>query len=248
MRNPSWSRDELILALDFYFEHSPNIPGKNSDEVSQLSLLLNRLQLKLGGESSDTYRNLNGVYMKLMNFRAIDPAYEGVGLRRGNKDEPVVWSLYSDRRPGLRSVATAIRSLVSSPNPIPSAGIDFEDEATEGRVLSRLHHYRERDSRIVRRKKNQMLKAQKVLRCEVCQFDFELFYGPRGHGFIECHHNRPVSELLEGGEMIRLRDLSLLCSNCHRMAHRAKPWLSIDELILLVKGSNWGSIEPIPNQ
>jgi hypothetical protein len=31
--NPDWTRDELILALDFYLQHRPNPPGKNSQEI-----------------------------------------------------------------------------------------------------------------------------------------------------------------------------------------------------------------------
>ena len=34
-----------------------------------------------------------------------------------------------------------------------------------------------------------------------------------------------------------ISDLVLICSNCHRMIHRKKPWLSIDELKEL-KGVN----------
>jgi len=41
MKNPPWSRDEHIIALDFYLKHNPIIPGKDSKEVIQLSELLN---------------------------------------------------------------------------------------------------------------------------------------------------------------------------------------------------------------
>lgn len=51
----------------------------------------------------------------------------------------------------------------------------------------------------------------------------------RGEGFIECHHTIPVSEL-GPGQKTKLRDLVLLCSNCHRMVHSARPWLSVEEL------------------
>jgi hypothetical protein len=41
-RNPPWSQDELIVVLDFYLQHSPSIPSKTSNEVIELSALLNR--------------------------------------------------------------------------------------------------------------------------------------------------------------------------------------------------------------
>jgi 5-methylcytosine-specific restriction protein A len=70
--------------------------------------------------------------------------------------------------------------------------------------------------------------------CEACLFDFEEHYGPRGKGFIEAHHTKPVETLMEGSKT-RLEDLVLLCANCHRMVHAARPWLSIDQLRELTK-------------
>lgn len=85
MRNPPWSRDEHIIALNFYLKHNPHIPGKDSAEVKKLSELLNRLHQKLEGDAPDKFRNTSGVYMKLMNFRRFDPGYSGVGLAHGRR-------------------------------------------------------------------------------------------------------------------------------------------------------------------
>ena len=73
------------------------------------------------------------------------------------------------------------------------------------------------------------------LLCEACGFDFEQVYGEHGKGFIECHHTKPVSEL-KAGEKTKLSDLALVCSNCHRMIHRRRPWLSVSELGELLSG------------
>ena len=66
--------------------------------------------------------------------------------------------------------------------------------------------------------------------------DFATTYGDRGRGFIECHHRRPLSEL-RGHQRTRLDDLALVCSNCHRMIHPAKPWLSVQEVTLLLRAA-----------
>jgi len=58
-------------------------------------------------------------------------------------------------------------------------------------------------------------------------------YGDHGDGFIECHHTKPVSEL-QVGEKTKLSDLALVCSNCHRMIHRKRPWLSVDGIRTLL--------------
>ncbi len=99
-------------------------------------------------------------------------------------------------------------------------------EALEGRKVTARHVRRER-SAWLRRKKIEAAGERPV--CEACGFDFETFYGDRGHGFIECHHLTPVSEL-SLATRTRLEDLALLCANCHRMIHASRPWIDIDEL------------------
>ena len=238
-RNPNWSRDELIVALDFYLRFRPSIPSKTSAEIRTLSDQLNRLQSLSGGERSVSFRNANGVYMKLMNFRRFDPDYEGAGLQRGNKDEEVVWNLYADRPEELHKVASTILSFAKSgiPTELQGTEIDEEADAEEGGVLTRVHLVRERDPKIVSQKKAQALKLNGRLVCEVCGFDFEATYRDRGAGFIECHHRHALSDL-RVGDRTRLSDLALVCSNCHRMIHCRRPWLTIEELHATLGTSN----------
>lgn len=57
--------------------------------------------------------------------------------------------------------------------------------------------------------------------CMACGFDFEQTYGELGKGFAEVHHMTP----LHNGEIRETdpaTDLSVLCSNCHRMVHRKR--------------------------
>jgi 5-methylcytosine-specific restriction enzyme A len=79
-----------------------------------------------------------------------------------------------------------------------------------------------------------VLKAKGKLECEACSFDFGVTYGERGKGFIEAHHIKPVHTLV-AGEKTRLEDLVMLCSNCHRIVHTKRPWLTVAELRLLIK-------------
>lgn len=70
------------------------------------------------------------------------------------------------------------------------------------------------------------------LKCKVCEFDFEEFYGEWGKGFIEVHHLQPLAT--NQGEVIETNpqtDLIVLCANCHRMVHRKLGiTLTIEEL------------------
>ena len=105
----------------------------------------------------------------------------------------------------------------------------FSDETPEGKAKYVRHKTRERNPEIVKRKKKQFFQVNQKLFCEVCLFDFYAVYGKRGEGFIECHHNTPLHEE-ESERVTNLEDLSLLCSNCHRMIHRKKKWLTVEEL------------------
>lgn len=70
--------------------------------------------------------------------------------------------------------------------------------------------------------------GRRVSFCEVCSFDFEKKYGQRGKDYIEAHHKTPISKL-EGPITVTIDDLSMVCSNCHRMLHRP-PWITVEEL------------------
>lgn len=237
-RNPPWSRDELILALNLYVTEFIPPLRQNSPEVAELSELLGRMARVLGFRANLDYRNANGVYMKMMNYRRHDPAYAGAGktgLSRGNKDEAVVWAEFADDRARLAATAGAIRAAVMAGDAEVLTTIDDEgvEEAAEGKVLTRLHRVRERNRELVETRKARELKATGRLRCEACRFDFRERYGEHGRGFIEAHHTRPVHTLLPG-EKTRLADLALVCANCHRMIHARRPWLSLDELRTLL--------------
>jgi NAD(P)-dependent dehydrogenase (short-subunit alcohol dehydrogenase family) len=40
---------------------------------------------------------------------------------------------------------------------------------------------------------------------------------------------------LQAAQTTRIEDLRLLCSNCHRTVHAKRPWLSIEELIEILR-------------
>jgi len=112
--------------------------------------------------------------------------------------------------------------------------IDNNYSIQEGKSKYRRHLVRERKSKVVKLAKAKFKKEQGRLYCEVCGFDFEKAYGKIGEDFIEGHHNIPISELKENQET-KIEDISLVCSNCHKMLHRRKPWLKVEELKELIK-------------
>jgi 5-methylcytosine-specific restriction protein A len=240
--NPDWSRDELIVALDVYLKYRPNPPGKGSKEISDLSRVVNQLGAKLfrSDSRSATFRNENGVYMKLMNFSRFDPEYTVGGRRglvRGAKLEEEVWKEFSGDPDHCHDVAQAIIASLERPEIEFGADDEGDDlqEAPEGRLLTRIHFYRERRRDLVESKRKKAMARNGRLACEVCEFDFSIAYGGRGLGFIECHHTKPLATL--GTEIkTHIDDLALVCANCHRMIHRRHPWLTLAELRGLISG------------
>lgn len=106
------------------------------------------------------------------------------------------------------------------------------DVFPEGRVLFRLHRLRERNQEVINKAKATAKKKDGRLSCCVCKFDFEAAYGNVGEDFIEGHHTKPLSELA-GETETKVSDIALVCSNCHRMLHRRRPWLGIEDLLAL---------------
>ena len=230
-RNPPWERDELILALDLYFEIPFSKVSDTHPDVVALSELLNKLPLHFDRDAK--FRNPNGVAMKLANLARLDPkhAERGVkGLKGGGHLEREVWHQFAGNRTLLAAVASHIRSAYVQPEAAAPVVVDEdEEEFAEGRVLYRLHRSRERNRKLVEAAKSRALKRDGLLQCSVCMFNFATLYGELGDGYIEAHHVVPVSSLGDGSTT-KVADLALVCANCHRMLHRRRPWLLPAEL------------------
>jgi 5-methylcytosine-specific restriction protein A len=102
--------------------------------------------------------------------------------------------------------------------------LQAEEEYFEGQKRQRFTNYYER---------NQKLRAAAVkhhdVSCKVCGFNFGEAYGERGKDYIEVHHLIPVSTLGEEASVDPKSDMTVLCSNCHRMIHRRKDHVLMPE-------------------
>lgn len=110
-----------------------------------------------------------------------------------------------------------------------------DDEFPEGKVVERVHKSRERNSKLIAEAKRREIDAEGRIKCACCKFDFVETYGEVGREFIEAHHTKPVSSLAEEGDVTLLADIALVCSNCHRMLHRRRPWLQLHDLSDLLR-------------
>jgi 5-methylcytosine-specific restriction protein A len=248
--HPEWEFDELVLSLDLYIsqEHLDADPAWDATDPHVLAFSELLQTLGLGGPGGD--RSPRAVVRMLERWRAVDGEWNFAPSPRGAPRETAVWRRFLTSHMSddglsvddteLSAAARGIRALSDAGSGSPPA-VDGEDEAVEGRLLFRLHAQRERDPDITRRKKEVELERLGRLACEVCAFDFAATYGQLGEGFIECHHRLPLST--SGERKTRLSDLALVCPNCHRMLHRSRTTLSVEELaaLLLRGGSDSGA-------
>ena len=131
--------------------------------------------------------------------------------------------------PGLVQILGRGLNLQETLSQATEAGIDPHYEYAEGRRLASERYFFSRNPTLIRRAKDRAGGT-----CEVCGFNFAAYYGELGAGYCEVHHLNPLSERSdsEWGEELRTRldEVAVLCANCHRMVHRRRPALSLDEL------------------
>ena len=99
---------------------------------------------------------------------------------------------------------------------------DLELSWFEGKWKRAFVYHRRRESKARREKIQETLRANGgKLVCEVqhCGFDFAEQYGALGEGYAQVHHLLPLSKSPKEGRETRLKDLAIVCANCHVMIH-----------------------------
>lgn len=149
---------------------------------------------------------------------------EGTGMRRwafrgGNQgpEHPRLQKFFLKlKRATVRGLGHKYRGKTAQP-------IDEELEAFEGRTRKYFITHRRREA-ILRLDKIRDVRRNNAgrLRCEVpgCGFDFGKCYGELGDGYVQVHHLRPLSAASGKGVKTRIKDLAVVCANCHVMIHR----------------------------
>lgn len=243
-RNPAWTRDEPMIALDYYLSHRNLDPSPQSEEVSELVQRIAKVSEALSPAVCGLLlQTANSIAKKLRNFNSFDSQYSrngGVGLTNENRLEAELWEEFSGRPDEVARVANGILSLIGTSEAEALALDDLEFEAPEGRIMTRVHLCRERNIALVKKKKGAALRKHGCLACEICGFDFLRTYGERGRELIECHHTLPISLLGEHGKT-SISDLALVCSNCHRIIHARRPWWTVDEARAALDSINYST-------
>jgi len=110
---------------------------------------------------------------------------------------------------------------------------DVELSYFEGTQRVKFILHRRREAVLRREKIAQALARDGKLICEVpnCEFDFKERYGSLGEGYAQVHHLIPLNKAPKEGRKVFLKDLAVVCANCHVMIHRGGKCRSLKDLI-----------------
>lgn len=113
--NPPFTEEEDILVLELYFLTDRSRRTSKKDlKLIALSEFLNSTNIHSKSNRRAVFRNQNGIYMKLMNFRSLDPEVSGKGLTSASEMDKRVWRKYSGDIDSLKKDASNIRENYAS--------------------------------------------------------------------------------------------------------------------------------------
>ena len=166
-RTIRWVSDEWIVALDFYLRHrGRTIPDSASAKIKALSKRLRGLNIhnetlrSMEKHEQEVFRNAVGAYRQVKLIEALDPEYKKKGSRSKSSRAIEVWHKYHDKPELVSAMADNIIALAGNIDGARTLeaerpfGAEF---AIEGKLLSFGHWKRERNTSLVKRKKESFL-------------------------------------------------------------------------------------------
>jgi len=224
--NPKWTREEVVLALDLYFECNGHIPSAADPRVQSLSEVLRAFPHHSLAARKASFRNADGVAFKLQNLRQVAT---GKGLGNVSETDRKVWGELGSDPAKTKTLAQLIRIGVDVLNEEIEDSGDFV-AFQEGRIVTETHLRRERAPKL-RTRLIEQRRAQKSLFCDVCECHARPGEPEIVEAIFEAHHIVPLADGVE--RITKLSDMALLCACCHRLLHRTisvrGTWVSIEE-------------------
>jgi 5-methylcytosine-specific restriction protein A len=214
--NPNWTREELILALDLYFDMDQGQMHKGNQNVIRVSNEIRDLKIHFDVPDPDKFRNPSSIARRLGNFKTMDDGYDGDGLKNSSKLAKEVYQEFNNRRDTLRLAAAEIRDKLLRPKTQKESSNFIKKDIHKSDFLFQFHKNRECDPLVLKVKKEMALATSETLKCEICGFDANTFYGEIGNDVMEIHYNK---ELINepGLESSSMDDFIIVCSNCHKV-------------------------------
>lgn len=106
-RNPNWTEEEVVVALDLYAAIGAAVPSH--PKIVQLSTLLRSIPSNRRFADNPSFRNTNGISLKLANLASLDPDYQGAGMKSVSAIDRAIWNRYGCSPKELMAEAKRIR-------------------------------------------------------------------------------------------------------------------------------------------
>jgi 5-methylcytosine-specific restriction protein A len=213
--NPSWNREETLLALDLFFSLHGQNSNDNSAAVAELSEFLRQLPYHSQAVKNPTFRNEAGVKFKVQNLRS---ALTGHGLSNCSKMDRVIAMEFGSDPSEVSRLSQQIRSTVKELERDDfEMADDFLEDFYEGKSTFVAHRKIERNSKL----RTSLLKKLEddELECEICFLSRPKLERNLHEALFEVHHLVPLA-ILNFEQKTKLSDVSLLCASCHRAIHK----------------------------
>lgn len=234
MKNPAWTRDELILALDLYFKLDYGQMHGANPLVMELSETLRKLKIVKNIVDEKGFRSVGSVALKLANFKKLDQNFTGKGMRAGAKQDLVVWNEFHKHINTLKKEADLIRRFYLQPETERTEAVSRYKADYKSDFVFRYHKSRESDPLMIKLKREVVLMRLKRLNCEICGFDSVAFYGIIGDDLMEVHYHKCLK-----GELIPEAgspdDFIVVCSNCHKVLDKHYGLLDVADVKKLIR-------------
>lgn len=232
--NPDWTREELILALDLYFDLDQGQMHKGHPNVIRVSNELRELNIHQEIPDLKKFRNPSGISRRLGNFKTMDSGYEGEGLPNSGKLAKIVFKEFANRRDKLRKEADLIRQLyLGQKSKKSNTAAEFK-VSYKSEFIFQYHKNRETDPLVTKVKREIVLSESKKLKCEVCGFDSFAFYGEMGNDLMEIHYSKELKNE-PGLESSDMKDFIIVCSNCHKVLDKNYGLLNTTDLKKIIR-------------
>jgi predicted HNH restriction endonuclease len=115
-----------------------------------------------------------------------------------------------------------------------SYDIDEDTFGEEGKKKLIIHYKKERRSGFIKKCKLYFKQKHGCLYCEVCGDILVSKYGEIANDYIEAHHKTPLKDLTKETK-IYIKDIAMVCPNCHGLIHSRNPCYTVIELQEIIK-------------
>ena len=92
--SPNWIREEFILVLDLYFKLKEGLIKDSPEDIELLEVF--KILRRIASKESLQKRTVGSIYMRIQNFKHVDPEWKGKGLSGGGKITENIFNEFKD--------------------------------------------------------------------------------------------------------------------------------------------------------